>query len=78
MITTFKLNTSELNIEFIESIKKIFFNKEIEILIKTVEQDLDFKYSDKLINAIENVENNKNLKTFTINEFEKYSKSLVQ
>ena len=30
MITTFKLNTSELNIDFIEGIKKLFFNKEIE------------------------------------------------
>ena len=77
MITTFKLNTSELNIDFIESIKKLFHNQEIEILIKTTKQSADFQYSNELINAIENIENNKNLKTFTVDDFNNFSNSLV-
>lgn len=75
MITTFKLNTAELNMDFIESVKKLFYNKEIEILIKTAGKNIDFNYSDNLINAINNIEKKENIKTFTINEF---SKSLEQ
>ena len=75
MITTFKLNTAELNMDFIESVKKLFLNKEIEILIKTAGKNIDFNYSDNLINAINNIEKKENIKTFTINEF---SKSLEQ
>ena len=43
MITTFNLNTSELNINFIESIKKLFLDENIEITIKTTEKQSDFK-----------------------------------
>ncbi len=78
MITTFKLNTAELNMDFIESVKKLFLNKEIEILIKTAGKNIDFNYSDNLINAINNIEKKENIKTFTINEFNEFSKSLEQ
>ncbi|OQX97572.1 MAG: hypothetical protein B6I20_12325 [Bacteroidetes bacterium 4572_117] len=78
MITTFRLNTNELNDAFVESIKKLFFNKEIEILVRTTDNNVDFKYSDNLINAVNNIEKNKNIKSFTIEEFEEFSSSLLK
>ena len=75
MITTFKLNSSELNNDFIESIKKLFFNKNIEIVIKADNQPQEI-FSEKLINSINNIENNENIKTFTLDEFQEFSKSL--
>ncbi len=76
MVTSFKLNTSELNIDFVESIKKLFFNKEIEILIRPSTGNNDFSFSEELNNAINNIENGENLKKFTMAEFEQFSKSL--
>ena len=75
MITTFKLNSSELNNDFIESIKKLFFNKNIEIVIKADNQSQEI-FSEKLIKSINNIENDENIKTFTLDEFQDFSKCL--
>lgn len=80
MITTFKLKSSELNTEFIEAVKRLFYDKEIEILIRTTSltENKDFEYSEKLLAAIKNIENQKELVSFTIDEFEAYSKKLAK
>lgn len=77
MITTFKLNTSELDIDFIESIKRLFKNKEVEIFIKEAENDAENKYSEDLLKSVAEIENIENIKQFTISEFEEFSKKLT-
>ncbi len=79
MITTYRLNTAELNQDFLESIKHLFQNSDIEIFVKKASDSKKevFKYSDKLIQSVENIERRKNLKTYTIEEFENMSKQLV-
>jgi len=78
MITTFKLNTTELNDAFIQSIKNLFQNKDIEILIRPSNKNVGFEYSDSLIEAVNNIENNENLKSFTVEEFEEFSNTLLK
>lgn len=74
MITSFKLNTSELDISVIEAIRKIFKNKDIELTIRTVDEKTT--YSKKILNAKKNVENNENIRSFTINEFAEFAENL--
>jgi hypothetical protein len=83
METIFKIKASELDLDFIEAIKKLFKNEEIEILISSVpkstkaERDKKYpQYSESLINAIDNVEKNKDLISFTMEEFVEYSRKL--
>lgn len=77
MVTTFKLNTSELDIDFIESIKRLFKNKEVEILIKPLSNFDRTTYSNDLLQSVSEIENSENIKTFSISEFDKFSKELV-
>lgn len=73
MITTFKLNTTELDNDFLDAIRKIFKNQDIELTIKTRNT-----YSQKLIDAKDNVEVNEEKISYNISEFEKLSKELEE
>jgi antitoxin YefM len=65
MQVSFRLNANELDIRFIESLKAAFQGKEIEILV--YEQDetqsllADPINRTKLLAAVENIKNRKNL-----------------
>ena len=62
MITTFKIAASELNQNFIDAIKHLFENTEIEILIRPAEKSekRNFNYSKSLLKAVDDTKNNKN------------------
>ncbi|MCX6249138.1 MAG: hypothetical protein NTX61_00145 [Bacteroidetes bacterium] len=82
METVFKLKASELNGKFIESIKSLFKNEEIEISIKPARDETDFLLGsvanrEALLAAISEVKNNKNLISFSCNDFEALSNQLA-
>jgi len=80
MVTTFKINSSELTPSFIEAVKQLFFNTEIEIMIRSAEKP-DTKnnnYSPTLVKAVSEIESQENVVTFKIEEFEKYAKNAAQ
>ncbi len=83
METTFRIKTSELDKKFLDMLKKLFRKKEIEITITDADADetshllSDSKNRAHLLDAIEEVKRNKNLVSFSGDEFEKYSKSLL-
>ncbi len=74
MITTFKLNTNEIDLDFLEAIRKIFKNQEIEMTIKKISHS----YSQKILDAKENVEVKEKTVTYTVSEFEEIAKKLEE
>ncbi|MBN2893559.1 MAG: hypothetical protein JXL97_16930 [Bacteroidales bacterium] len=73
MITTFKLNISELDNDFIDAIRKIFKNQDIELTIKA-----SGNYSQKTLKAKENAEVNENIVEYSVQDFEKMAKELEE
>ena len=79
MNTIFELNATELDINFVEAIKKLFKNNYITISINTIDKTIqNQQYSPEIIKAANDVENNKNIKTFSLKEFEQYSAKLLE
>ena len=79
MNTTFELNVSELDMNFIEAIKKLFKDNYIKISINTTNKTIQkTKYSAETIKAANDIENNRNIKTFSLKEFEQYSTKLLE
>jgi hypothetical protein len=78
MKTIYKLKATELNLDFIEAIKKLFHDEEILLSIVPVKQanSKKLKYSQKLLKSIENIEKGK-LKSFSGEEFEKLTLELL-
>lgn len=79
MQSTFKINASEFNTDIFEKIRDIVVlldNAEITINIrsskKKEEQSRD-AYFEQLNRAIENVENDRNLISFTMEEFQNFT-----
>jgi antitoxin YefM len=67
MYSTYRLKAGELNKKFIKSLKEIFKNREIEIIVQDVEED-ETEYllknevnKEHLLKAIENVNKNENV-----------------
>lgn len=65
METTYRLNADELDNRFIESLKSVFKNKEIEITVTEVD-DTEYLFRSKgnkehLLSAVDDVENNRNI-----------------
>ena len=65
METTYRLNADELDNRFIESLKSVFKNKEIEITVAEID---DTEYllrsqanREHLLSAIDDIENNRNV-----------------
>ena len=82
METTFRLKASELNNKFISVIKDLFKEKEIEVTISEAEDETSYllkgpKNKRRMLKAIENINKNKNLVSFTGGEFDQLSKDLL-
>lgn len=65
MVSTFTLRTDELNETLIETIKKLFVDKEIEIIVQDVQTDTDYLLRTPankrhLLESISSLENNIN------------------
>ncbi len=74
MRTVYRLNASELDQRFINSLKATFPDKEIEILVYEVDETSYLMASEanrkKLINAVENIKNKSNLVEVDIENLE--------
>jgi antitoxin YefM len=82
METIFKLKTKELDMSFIESIKTLFKGKEIEITIKSAQDETEYLLrtpanKKKLLEAIDEVKRNKNLIRFSVKEFEEMTQTML-
>lgn len=83
METIFKLKATELDRDFIASVKNLFKDREIEISIKPTQDETDYLLHTpanrkQLLDAIKEVKKNKNLVRFTNNEFEEISEKLLR
>lgn len=81
METIFKLKAKELDKSFIDSIKNLFKDREIEISIKPTLDETEYLFNSpankkQLLEAIKEVKENKNLIRFTGEEFEELTKKL--
>lgn len=65
MHTTYRLNTNELDEKFIQSLKALFKDKDIEIMVSEVDETAYLLRSEanreRLLKAIENVHKGENL-----------------
>ncbi|PKO20897.1 MAG: hypothetical protein CVU38_17695 [Chloroflexi bacterium HGW-Chloroflexi-1] len=65
MYTTYRLKTSDLNIQFIESLKTLFRDQEVEITVSPVDATAYLLRSEanrkRLLAAIENIKTGRNL-----------------
>ena len=66
MVSSFILNTDELNAGFLETIKKLFAGKEIEITVQDVQNDTSYLLKNTankthLLQSIASLENNQQL-----------------
>jgi hypothetical protein len=82
METIFKLKSKELDMSFIDSIKQLFKGKEIEITIKTAQDETEYLLGspankNNLLEAIKEVKENKNLIRFSGEEFEEMTQTLL-
>ena len=63
--TTYRLKTSDLNIQFIESLKTLFRDQEVEITVSPVDATAYLLRSEanrkRLLAAIENIKTGRNL-----------------
>ncbi len=76
MQTVIRLKLDELNPSLISSIKSLYKNKEIEIIIHDVKNETEYLNENPnnhefLLKQIAIVKKNKDLKKFTVNEFKK-------
>jgi antitoxin YefM len=82
METVFKLKAKELDSSFIDSLKNLFKDREIEISIKPTQDDTEFLFKTpankkELLEAIQEVKRNKNLIRFSGKEFEELTEKLL-
>lgn len=78
METIFKLKATELDRSFIESVKSLFKDREIEISIKPTQDETDYLLNTpnnrkQLLDAIKEIKKNKNLVHFSGQEFDEIS-----
>ena len=82
METIFKLKAKELDRSFIDSVKNLFKDREIEISIKSMQDETEYLFNTPankkhLLEAINEVKKNKNLIRFTGKEFEELSERIA-
>lgn len=66
MVSSFTLRTEELNANFIETIKSLFADREIEIIVQDVQTDTDYLLKSPenrkhLLQSIANLENSQKI-----------------
>jgi len=75
MNATYQINADDLNLDLLQSIKKTFKGKEIEISISDLEESDFLKSAPRnvkiLLDRINDITMEKNFITFTTEEFEK-------
>lgn len=81
METVFKLKATELDKSFIDSVKNLFKDSEIEISIRLALDETEYLMSSSenkkyLLKAIKDLKTNKNLVRFSGDEFEEYTEKL--
>lgn len=81
METVFKLKATELDKSFIDSVKNLFKDSEIEISIRPALDETEYLMSSSenkkyLLKAIKDLKTNKNLVRFSGDEFEEYTEKL--
>ena len=74
MEATYSLKSSELNIDFINAIRKIFKNNEVEITISTTNNK---KGEIEFLKAVSDVRLRKNIISFSVEDFKKTSKKII-
>ncbi len=74
MEATYSLKSSELNIDFINAIRKIFKNNEVEITISTTNNK---KGEIEFLKAVSDVRLRKNIISFSVEDFKKNSKKII-
>lgn len=70
MVSSFILNTDELNASFLETIKKLFTGKEIAITVQDAQNDTDYLLKNQanknhLLQSIASLENNQPFHIFS-------------
>ena len=79
MYTIYRINANELDSRFLKALKALFKNKEIEIAVcetaQSEEDETDYLLRsptnrDRLLKAIENVAQERNLVTVTLDELQ--------
>jgi antitoxin YefM len=72
MLTSFKINTSQLDINFIDALKTLFRDKDIEINIRELDETDYLLRSEankvELYNSLDDLKNDK-VTTFTVSDF---------
>jgi len=73
MLTTYKLKASEIDQSVIKTIKDLFRDKEIEIIVHEVKDETEYllkssKNKVHLLNAIANVEQKKKFKEVSVSD----------
>jgi antitoxin YefM len=73
MQTSYRLNAKDLDQNFLQALKTLFQDKEIEIIVNDVDETAYLSKSEanreRLLQAIENVENRNNLIAVDLEEF---------
>jgi len=82
METVFKLKANELDKRFVDSVKNLFRDREIEISIKPTQDETEFLFNTsankkQLLEAIEEIKMDKNLIRFTNKEFETLTEKML-
>ena len=74
MQTSYRLNARDLDHNFLESLKTLFQDREIEIIVCDVDETAYLSKSEanrrRLLQAIENIENGTNLIEVNLEKFE--------
>ncbi len=85
MVTTLNLTPDELTVELLEQIKQMFSaSKHIEIEIRSLSENSLYdketkeEYKERILKAIDNVENKKKIVAFTENEFTELTDNLLK
>jgi len=82
METVFKLKANELDKQFVDSVKNLFRDIEIEISIKPTQDETEFLFNTsankkQLLEAIKEIKMDKNLIRFTHEEFETLTEKML-
>lgn len=77
MQTVYRLNAAELDYQFFESLKRLFKDKEIEIIVSEIDETAYLMSTaanrKHLLSAIKNLENGANLVKIDMDELEAFA-----
>ena len=79
MELTYRLNASELNIDFLTTLKKLYKGKNLELTVQIEEDETDYLLKSEanktqLLKAAKDIKNRKNIKTLDINKLKELAK----